>query len=128
MDHAAHHGYGRGAHRMVRLHTARAWRAFAASANSHAYSDEPAHARMAGPNPRGSEIHLDRRADRARPFSPSHEWSGVTGAGLPRNRASKTAQPEKSCLRHFYLQHGVHFARFLLRGNDYSRPSAAAIF
>ena len=66
--------------------------------------------------------------DRPGPFRSGHERRGIAGAGLPRDRASQAAEPEESGVRYFHLQHGVHVAGFVLRGDDHSGSHPSAVF
>ena len=120
VDHAAHHGDGGGADRVVRLHAAGARRASAAGADSAQHRDEQTHAGLASRNAHRAEHCGACRARRAGPFRAGHERRGIAGAGLPRNRAPEAAEPEESGVGNFHLQHGVHVAGFLLCGDDYS--------
>ena len=72
--------------------------------------------------PHFAAIHgrLDRHFDRSGPFGSGHERRRNDGAGLPRNRASQAAQPEKSGLGDFSLQPDFHGGCGVFRGDDYS--------
>ena len=72
--------------------------------------------------------HAGRGIRRPGPFGAGHERRRIARAGLPRNRASQAAQPEKSGAGHFHLQHGLHVAGFVLRRDDHPGRHAAAIF
>ena len=65
---------------------------------------------------------------RAGALGAGDERRGIAGAGVSRDRASETAEPEKSGADYFRLQPGVHFAGFVLRGNDHPGRRAAAVF
>ena len=57
---------------------------------------------------------------RPRPLRSGHERRRVPGAGLSRDRAPQTPEPEKGRAGYFHLQPGLHFAGFVLRRDDHS--------
>ena len=72
----------------------------------------------------GAVDHRHRGDDRPGPFAAGHERRGKPGAGQPRNRPSQAEEPGARRLRDLHLQHAVHVAGFLLRGDDHPRRGA----
>jgi amino acid transporter len=69
----------------------------------------------------GALHHRHRHHDRPGPLAAGHERRGEPGAGQPRNRPSQAEEPGARRLRDLHLQHAVHLAGFLLRGDDHPR-------
>ena len=59
------------------------------------------------------------RVRRAGPLGTGHERRGIPCPGIPRNRASQAAQSEKGGVRNFHLQHDIHVAGVVFRGDDH---------
>ena len=64
--------------------------------------------------------HRHRHPDRPGPFAARHERRREPGAGESRNRPSQAEEPGARRLRDLHLQHAVHLAGFVLRGDDHS--------
>jgi hypothetical protein len=71
---------------------------------------------------------LDHCIRRLRPLRAGHERRRDSGPGQPRNRTSQAEEPGKDRAGDFHLQPAVHFAGFVLRGDDYSRQGASGLF
>ena len=72
--------------------------------------------------------HGHRHPDRAGPLAARHERRGEPGAGEPRDRASQAEEPGARRLRDLHLQHAVHVAGLVLRGDDHSRRGRGRSF
>ena len=73
-------------------------------------------------------ITVHRDPDRPGPFAAGDERRGKPGAGVSRDRASQAEEPGTRRLRDLPLQHAVHVAGLVLRGDDHSGCGAARSF
>ena len=71
----------------------------------------------------GAFHHGNRGDDRAGPLAAGHERRREPGASQSRDRASQTEESGEGRLRDLHLQHGVHLAGFVFRGDDHSRQA-----
>ena len=75
----------------------------------------------------GAFHHRHRHPDRPGPLAAGHERRREPGAGESRDRASQAEESGARRLRDLHLQHAVHVAGFVLRGDDHSRRRAAEV-
>ncbi len=71
--------------------------------------------------------HRHRGIDWIRPLDSGDERRGISGAGLPRDRAAEGEEPPAGGYGDLHLQPGVHGARQLFRSGDHSGRGPAAV-
>ena len=124
--HADHHRHGGDADRLVPGHHLPPRLQPGSAAGSLQPALQPGRAGVAQRHG-GAVHHRDCHPGRVGPLAARHERRREPGAGEPRNRPSQAEEPGARRLRDLHLQHAVHVAGFVLRGDDHSRRGAGQL-